>query len=121
MTTVLVIEDEEVVLTVSRAVLEKLGFHVLDAKTGSEALEIVESYDGEIKLALLDIGLPDMSGDKLYPRLKEYRPNIKVIVCSGYSIDGPVQKILDAGAEGFMQKPYSLESLSRKLKEVFGS
>ena len=116
--TILVIEDEPMILEVCRTMLEKLSYHVLEAKTGEEAAKIVKNFEGSIDLAILDIGLPDMDGVKLYPILKEARKDIKVIVCSGYSIDGPAEEILDAGAQGFIQKPYSFGMLSEKLKEI---
>ena len=71
-----------------------------------------------LTLALLDIKLPDMEGGRIYPLIMEARPDLKVIVCSGYSIHGPAQDILDAGAEGFIQKPFSIVTLAEKLKEV---
>ncbi len=116
--TILVIEDEEIVLDVTRALLERLGYRVLEAVTGKEAVDIVESFDGDIDLALLDIKLPDMDGGRIYPIIKKARPDLKVIICSGYGIDGPAQEILDKGAQDFIQKPYSLSTLSEKLKKV---
>ncbi|MCJ7682910.1 MAG: response regulator, partial [Desulfobacteraceae bacterium] len=64
--------------------------------------------------------LPDMDGGRFYPLIMEARPDLKVIVCSGYSIHGPAQDILYAGAEGFIQKPFSIASFAEKLKEVLG-
>ena len=116
--TILVIEDEEIVMDLTHALLEGLGYRVLEAKTGKEAVDIAKGFDGDIDLALLDIKLPDIMGDKVYPLIMEARPNLKVIVCSGYSIDGPAQKIIDAGAQGFIQKPFTLKILAEKLKEV---
>lgn len=116
--TIFVIEDEEMVMDVNGALLEKLGYRVLEARTGKEAIEIARTFDGNIDLAILDMVLPDMSGADIYPLLMEARPDLKVIVCSGYSIDGPAQRILDAGARGFIQKPFSFNTLSKKLKEV---
>jgi two-component system cell cycle sensor histidine kinase/response regulator CckA len=116
--TILVIEDEEAVIDVSRAMLEHLGFNILEARTGSEALNVARSYNGPIDLALLDIGLPDMDGRKLYPLIKEVRPDIKAIVSSGYTIEGPAKEILMAGAEGWIQKPYTLQAFSEKVSEV---
>jgi len=116
--TILLIEDEEMIIGVIQAMLEQLGYRVMTAKTGEDAIQIGRSFDGDIDLALLDIKLPDMEGGKVYPRIMESRPDLKVIVCSGYAIDGPAQKILDSGAQGFLQKPFSISSLSEKLKEV---
>jgi len=116
--TILMIEDEEVVIEVTQAMLEMLGYRVMVAKTGKDAIHIAETFDGQIDLALLDIKLPDIDGRNLYPLIMKARSNLKVIVFSGYSIDGPARKILDAGAHDFIQKPFSLATLSEKLKEV---
>ncbi len=116
--TVLIIEDEEPLVKLFRQMLEMLGYRVLLARTGEEAVEIAKTFDGRIDLALLDIKLPDMSGNQVYPLIMEARPNLKAVVCSGYSIDGPAQEILDAGAQGFIQKPFFISTLAEKLKEV---
>jgi two-component system, cell cycle sensor histidine kinase and response regulator CckA len=116
--TILLIEDESMVLDVCGTMLKNLNYSVLEAKTGAEAINIAKTFDGVIDLALLDIELPDMDGSSLYPFLKEARQNLKVIVCSGYSLDGPVQEIIEAGAQGFIQKPFDLRVLSKKLKEI---
>jgi len=116
--TILVIEDEEDVMMLIRQVLETLGYRVLEAETGKKAIKLAKTFDGQIDLALLDIKLPDMTGDKVYPLIMEARPDLKVVVCSGYTIDGPPQTILDAGAEGFIQKPFSVSALADKLKQV---
>ncbi|MCD6533953.1 MAG: response regulator [Deltaproteobacteria bacterium] len=116
--TILVVEDEEMVIAVYRSILEELGYRVLAVKTGRQALDLIKAYDGDIDLVLLDIVLPDINGSLLYPLLMEARPDLKVIVCSGYSIDGPAQDILDAGAQEFIQKPFTIVELSRKLKNV---
>jgi len=116
--TVLIIEDEEVLVKLFKQILEMLGYRVLEAKTGKEAVELAKTFDGQIDLALLDIKLPDMDGGRVYPLIMEARPDLKVIVCSGYSIDGPAQEILDAGAEGFIQKPFLIAPFAKKIKEV---
>jgi PAS domain S-box-containing protein len=116
--TILLIEDEVAVVATLRKLLERLGYNVLEAKTGKEAIRLTRAYDGAIDLAILDVFLPDMNGNKIYPLIKEFRPDLKVLVFSGYSIEGPAQEILDAGAHGFIQKPVSVEVLSEKLKEL---
>lgn len=116
--TILVIEDEEIVMEVIVAMLENLGYRTIEAKTGSEAVNIVRTFEGEIGVALLDIKLPDMEGGKAFQLIKEAKEDLKVIVCSGYALAGAAQEILDAGAQGFMQKPYSLATLSETLKKV---
>ena len=116
--TILMIEDEDVVIEVTQAMLEILGYRVMVAKTGKDAIHIAETFDGQIDLALLDIKLPDINGRNLYPLIMKARSNLKVIVWSGYSIDGPAREILDEGAQDFIQKPFSVSALSEKLKEV---
>jgi two-component system cell cycle sensor histidine kinase/response regulator CckA len=118
--TVLVIEDEPAVREVSRAMLERLGYRTLEAKTGGEAISLAETYDGDIGLALLDIGLPDMTGNEVYRMISKVRPGMKVIVCSGYALEGAAEEILNAGAHSFIQKPYSISHLSGSLSEVMG-
>ena len=116
--TILVIEDEEALLNMIRSMLEMKGCRVLGAKTGEEALDMAQAFSGDIDLAFFDMNLPDMDGAKLYPMIKEVRPNLKVIVCTGYSLNGPAREILNAGAQGFIQKPFSLNTLTTKVKEV---
>ena len=116
--TILMIEDEEMVIEVTQAMLERLGYRVMVAKTGKAAIHITETFDGRIDLALLDIKLPDMEGGKVYPLIMKARPDLKVIVFSGFAIEGPAREILDAGAQDFIQKPFSLATLSEKLKKV---
>ena len=116
--TILVIEDEKPIMDVTRSILERLGYHVLEAETGQMAINVVQSFDGVIDLALLDILLPDMSGDTIYPLLMEARPNLKVIVFSGYAKEGPIQKLLDEGAQDFIEKPFKIAELSQKLKKA---
>jgi two-component system, cell cycle sensor histidine kinase and response regulator CckA len=115
---ILVVEDEDMVMDVSCAMLESLGYHVLGAETGNQALEIARLFAGPIDLVLLDLGLPDIGGDALYPLLREIRPETKIMVCSGYEINNPAQAFLNAGAHGFIQKPYSMSTLSKKVRQA---
>lgn len=115
---ILLVEDEEKVLSVNRALLEKLGYEVIVADTGHKAIETAQTFKGNIDIALLDIVLPDMQGKEIYSLIRDARPEMKVIVCSGYAQEGPVQEILNAGAHAFIQKPFTLKTLSNKLKEV---
>jgi len=116
--TILLIEDEEIIVNVVQAMLKRLGYHVLVARNGTEAVDIIKTFDKDIDLALLDIKLPDMNGSEVYSVIKDIRPDSKVIVCSGYSIDGPAQEILNAGAHDFIKKPFSFEILSKKLSDA---
>ncbi len=115
---ILLIEDEELVRDINQALLERLGYQVVTAADGAQALDLVENSPQRYDLALLDIKLPDIDGAALFPRLRQHRPEMKVIVCSGYALDGPTQAILDAGAEDFIQKPFSMADIAAKIEKV---
>ncbi|MEJ2040377.1 MAG: response regulator, partial [Desulfosarcinaceae bacterium] len=117
--TVLIVEDEHLVMEVNKAIVQKLGYQVLEARNGKDAVRIAEEHPGPIDFVLLDVILPDMSGNKIYPQLKAARPDLKVIVCSGFALDGPAQEILNAGAESFIQKPFTVTALSAELNALF--
>jgi CheY-like chemotaxis protein/two-component sensor histidine kinase len=119
--TILLVEDDASLVKVIQKNLEKLGYRVLAAKTAAAAIDISRTSDEDISLALLDLGLPDMGGEKLYPLLMEARPELKVILASGYSAEDTAQQMLDAGAQAFVQKPFSLKTLTAKLDEVLGA
>jgi DNA-binding NtrC family response regulator len=116
--TILVIEDEREVMVVTQMLLKRLGYNSLGAKTGQEALDVIKTFDGTIDLAMLDLHLPDMGGNIIYPFLMQARPDLKVIICSGRPMDRMVQDIMKAGAEDFIQKPFTMASLFEKLKNL---
>lgn len=117
--TALVVEDEHLVMEVNRAIVEKMGYQVIEARSGEEAIEVAQTYEGTIDFALLDVILPDMDGNHIYPKLMEARPNLKVIVCSGFALDGPARQILDSGAQSFVQKPFTMAALSVIIDDIF--
>lgn len=116
--TILLVEDDELVMDATKSMLEILGYHVLEAQTGAQALQLAQDRKVDMDLVLLDVQLPDMHGRDVYPRLMKSRPGIKVIVCSGYSTEGPARELLNAGANSFLQKPFSLASLSNTLQRM---
>ena len=83
--------------------------------------DIILSLDAGFDLVLLDMKLPDIDAKEIFFAIKKAHPETKVIIFSGYAIDGPVQEILDAGADGFIQKPFSFPTLSSKLRAVLGN
>ena len=116
--TILVIDDDETVLSVARDILESLGYQVLIASGGEEAIQITRKHPKSIDVALLDMWMPHMRGLEVYPYLKETRPDLKVILCSGYDLDESAQALLDAGAESFLPKPYRIEDISREIQKA---
>lgn len=119
--TVFVIEDDPGIVEINQAWLKRLGYHVLVATTAAQAIKILCHTNTPIDVVLLDLVLPDMSGSALYPLIREHRPSAKVIVCSGYGLAGPTQELLDAGAHGFIQKPYGLNDIHETIARVMSS
>jgi len=91
---------------------------VLIARSGKEAIEIYEKTRDQIDLVILDMIMPVMGGGETYDRLKEVDPDIKVLLSSGYSINGEASEILDRGCDGFIQKPFNIKELSQKIREI---
>lgn len=115
---VLVVEDEKAVMQAIHKLLKRLGYRVLEALTGQAALEVLETHKSRIDVVLLDVKLPDADAEDLYDKMLKINPHLKVIVCSGYNKDGPVEKLLASGATAFLQKPFSVSQLSAELKSA---
>ncbi|MCP4195940.1 MAG: PAS domain S-box protein [Proteobacteria bacterium] len=115
---VLIVDDEEMVREVCSELLEALGYHVIVAKNGREAVKIYKDSPGSIDMVILDMIMSEMSGEITYEKLKEINPEVRVLLSSGYSENDNVKKILDMGCNGFIQKPYNIDRLSHKIKEI---
>ena len=116
--TVLVVDDEATIIDVSVQMLKELGYKVLPAHNGKEAIEIFKQNTDKVAIVILDLIMPGMGGGEVYERLKEIDPTVKVLLSSGYSIDGQAAEILNRGCDGFIQKPFKLNELSFKLREI---
>lgn len=116
--TVLIIDDEEIVQSVTQQILEYLGYSVMIAQNGKEALDILNKQDKRIDLALLDMGMPVMAGAEAFPLMLKIDPRLKVIICSGYELDAASQKLLDKGARAFVQKPFRMAVLGNEIRRV---
>jgi two-component system, cell cycle sensor histidine kinase and response regulator CckA len=117
---ILVVDDEEVVLDMAQRALERIGHCILTATNGREALEIAERHEGEIHLALLDLGMPVMDGEEVFPLLRQARPQMPIVLCSGFGLDATARRLLDAGAVAFIQKPFRLNELLPVIERVLG-
>jgi two-component system cell cycle sensor histidine kinase/response regulator CckA len=106
------------ILDVGAQVLKKLGYEVLTARDGKEAIEVYQQNRQKVAMIILDLIMPEMGGGETYDRLKEIDPNVKVLLSSGYSIDGQATEILKRGCNGFLQKPFSMRDLSQKLRQI---
>jgi two-component system cell cycle sensor histidine kinase/response regulator CckA len=116
--TILLVDDEQMMLEIGRDLLQTMGYRVITARDGEEAVEVYRGRRGEIDLVLLDIVMPKMGGGQAYDCMKAMNPEVKVLLLSGYSIDGEATQILERGCNGFIQKPFNLEQLSRSVKAV---
>ena len=116
--TILLIDDEEMILDVGKSMLERLGYRVLVAAGGSEALEIFRKDPKQVDLIILDLIMPEMNGSEAYDRLKEIEPRIKVLFSSGYTKEGVANDILRDASIGFIQKPFDIEKLSRNVRRA---
>jgi CheY-like chemotaxis protein len=116
--TVLVVDDEETVLDVCQEMLETMGCRVFLSKSGREALDVYNKHKDEIDIVMLDMIMPQMSGGETYDQMKQINPNVKVLLWSGYSVHGQATEILERGANAFIQKPFDIEELSGKIREV---
>ncbi|MDD5698268.1 MAG: response regulator [Victivallaceae bacterium] len=118
---ILIIDDEPAIRTTAGKMLELLGYNVLAAPDGESGVRVFEEHQKEIRAVILDIAMPGMTGDEAYGRLKTIDPQVKVLIATGFTNDQRVRKTLEAGANGFMKKPYSIHILSRKLHEIINS
>jgi CheY-like chemotaxis protein len=116
--TVLVIDDEPMVLSFAQRALEKLGYNALIAESGKRACEIYAAQARDINYVLLDMVMPQMNGLETYQRLREINPQVRIILSSGYSLDRVANEARQMGAADFIGKPYSLETLSLALKRA---
>jgi two-component system cell cycle sensor histidine kinase/response regulator CckA len=118
--TILLVDDETMILDVGRQMLRQLGYAALTASSGQEAVAVYREKRDEIRLVILDIIMPDMSGLETFKRLAELNPDIDVLLASGYSVDGEARRMLEMGGRAFIQKPFSLSELSSLIHDILG-
>jgi two-component system cell cycle sensor histidine kinase/response regulator CckA len=116
--TILLVDDEEVIIDVGSQLLEKLGYTVIRARGGEEAIQRYQENKDKIHMIILDMIMPDVGGSEVYEKIKKIDPEAKILLSSGYSIDGQATEILNKGCNGFIQKPFNLKDLSKKIREV---
>jgi len=116
--TVLVVDDEDTVLQMARNSLELLGYTAMTATNGQEAIAMYEKNRERIDLVVLDYMMPEMDGEDAYRELRKIDPDVRVLVASGYDDQSKVKPLLDAGVDGFIQKPFRLPDLSKAVRDV---
>ena len=115
---ILLVDDEEGTIRVEKLMLRELGYRVVPALSGKEALALYKEKMIDLDLVALDMIMPEMNGKDTYDALKRINPNVKVLLVSGYSLNKQIEELMDQGCNGFIQKPFDIVQLSQKLREV---
>ncbi len=118
---ILVVDDEDAILEIAEEVLTDNGYSVVLAGSGEKALEIYKESKNEIKLVIMDLGMPGIGGHKAMVELLKVDPKVRIIISSGYSADNQVEEALAAGALGFVGKPYKLDDMLGRIRETLDS
>ncbi len=118
--TILLVDDEEMIRKLTKRNLEKMGYEVLLAKDGFEALEVFQANIVAITCVLLDLDMPRMCGDEAFVRIRAIKNNIPIIVSSGTSNAPVIRQLINKGQADFLMKPYRSAALKAKLREVLG-
>jgi PAS domain S-box-containing protein len=116
--TILLVDDEEMIIETGEQMLERMGYQVLMAKGGLDAVALFRKKYDSIDMVLLDMVMPDIDGGECYDRMKEIDPDVKVLLSSGYSIDGKATEILERGCNAFIQKPFNMKQLSQSIRQI---
>ncbi len=119
--TIFLVDDERMILDVTQEMLAGLGYRVLVAPGGAEALEVYRAQHETIDLVILDMIMPGIGGGEVLDGMKAVNPGVRIILSSGYSLNGMARNIMERGARLFLQKPFRLDNLSRKIREALGS
>jgi len=115
---VLLVDDEEMIVEVGAEMIRAIGYDVITASQGRQAIDIYMARGPEIDIVLLDMVMPTMGGGELFDKLKSIDSDVRVILSSGYSLDGKASEIIKRGCNGFIQKPFDIKELSGKLHQV---
>jgi CheY-like chemotaxis protein len=118
---VLLVDDEKEVIEVCKEMLETLGYEVLVAGAGAQALSVVQNDTKGIDLMILDVVMPGMDGVQTYEAVRHLNPDIRVLVCSGLSPKQKIRQMIDKGCRDFLLKPFDIVKLSKKIESVFST
>lgn len=119
--TVLLVDDEKIILDLNRNILESFGCKVLTARNGRDALELFKLKRRMIDLVMLDMIMPAMNGEETFIELKKIDPAVRVLISSGYYNHENIRGLLEKGCRGFLKKPFRIDDLLEKIHEVLGA
>jgi CheY-like chemotaxis protein len=115
---ILVVDDEEMVRQLLSEIFKMLGHKVVTCKDGAEAVETYKKSHKDMDIVVLDMEMPKLSGKDTFFAMRTINPDVKVLLASGFSIEGEAQSLIEAGAKGFVQKPFNISDLSKSLNDV---
>jgi len=115
---ILLIDDEEMVINISEMMLKRLGYRVLKAHSGYEGLQLFEENKSKIDLIISDLEMPKMNGEEVMDKIREIDPQIKVMLSSGALTDADEKNVMNKGFNGFIKKPYNMNTLCEKMAEI---
>ncbi len=116
--TILIVDDEEMILDVCQEMLKNMGYRVIVSRGGQEALKLITNKENKIDLVILDLIMPGMDGGKTFDNIRKIDPKIPVMLSSGYAINGQAEQIMARGCNGFIQKPFTIPELSQKIRQI---
>ena len=116
--TILLVDDESMILTVGSELLKTLGYTILTAQDGSSAIDLYKNSKENIDLVILDMVMPEMGGGEVFDELKKINPQVKVLLSSGYSLNGQASRIIKRGCVGFIQKPFTIRDIASQLRKI---
>jgi len=116
--TILIVDDEEIVRTVTKKILEQFGFTILTAKDGYKGVEVFKKYSKDVIMVLLDLTMPYMSGEEAFQKMQKIKSDVQVILSSGYNEQEATNRFEGKGLAGFIQKPYRPNDLIAKIRQV---
>lgn len=116
--TILLVDDEAIILDVAGDMLKTLGYSVITAQDGLAVVDLYRQHQEQIDLIILDMVMPDKSGGEIFDEIKKINPRVKVLLSSGYSLNGQASKIIDRGCDGFIQKPFTITDISKQLRKI---
>ncbi len=119
--TILIVDDEEIVMDVTRELVELMGYRVLTAASGREGVDLYRGMGKEIGLVILDMIMPGMGGSEVFDRIREMNPEARILLSTGFSLSDQAQEIMDKGCNGFIQKPFQPGELSLKIRQILDS
>lgn len=118
--TILIVDDEDMILDVAGEMLRALSYTVITAQNGPAAIDLYQRQQENIDLVILDMVMPDMGGGEVFDTIKKINPGAKVLLSSGYSLNGKASKIIERGCDGFIQKPFTMSDISKQVRKILG-